>query len=261
VIGAAKTAMSTPTGTQVARDMLSAGVPAVETSPSVVASRDLASMFPLVKREPPMNVSTRVKLVALASLSVCILFLGIAAAAQTRAIAGIQPESPLRLSPGAPVGAASSVSKEHLAFTYVIQNVSGEDVVLYAINWIWEDASGTVVKRGDYTYLWSFDPDKPVLRPGETRALTKDLIPRSAVLKAQIDSVLLADGTAYGPDVSQSRQRFRYMLSATRSTQKRILALLESQGPEKAKDLLRRELAREADERRYFSPKLIISKP
>ena len=183
------------------------------------------------------------------------------APAQTKAIAERQPDSPVRISPAAPTGSPSAVSKDHIAFTCVLENASDEDVVLYAINWIWQDESGTVLTRSTYTYLWFFDPGKPVLKAGEIKTLTKDLIPSGPVLRAQIDSVLLADGVAYGRDESHSRQRFRYLLSATRSTERKILSLLESQGPEKVKDFLRKELAKEAQERNYYNPKLVFPKP
>jgi hypothetical protein len=73
--------------------------------------------------------------------------------------------------------------------------------------------------------------------------------------------VLLADGVAYGRDESRSRQRFRYLLSATRSTERKILSLLDSEGPEKVKEYLRKELAKEAEERRYFNPRVTVPRP
>lgn len=51
------------------------------------------------------------------------------------------------------------------------------------------------------------------------------------------------------------------LLSATRSTERKILSLLESQGPVKVKDFPRKELAKEAQERNYYNPKLIVPKP
>lgn len=72
-----------------------------------------------------------------------------------------------------------------------------------------QDDSGAVLKRGDYTYFWSFDLDKPLLRPREVKNLTKSIVVRGPVLRAQIDSVLLADGIAYGRDESRCRQWFR----------------------------------------------------
>lgn len=201
------------------------------------------------------------KLMHFLGLAVLILPGRQAPAAQTMAVAERQPGSPIRISPAVPAGSQSASSKDHLAFTYSIENVSGRSVVLYAIGWTWQDASGAVIKKGDYTYFWSFDFDKPVLRPGESRTVTKSFVPRGAVLEARIDSVLLSDGSAYGPDESRTRQRFRYMLSATRSTERKILSLLETQGAEKVKEILRKNLAAEAQERKYFETKLIPPQP
>jgi len=208
-----------------------------------------------------MGAWIRRKPLHILGLAVLILPVRQAPAGQTAVVAEGHPGSPIRISPAKPTGVQSVAGKDHLAFTYLIENVSDRNVVLYAINWIWQDASGAVIKKGDYSYFWSFDADKPVLRPGESRSLTKDFLPRGAVLKARVDSVLLSDGSAYGPDESRTRQRFRYMLSATRSTERRILSLLESQGAEKVKEILRRNLAAEVQERKYFETKLIPPMP
>lgn len=70
--------------------------------------------------------------------------------------------------------------------------------------------------------------------------------------------MLLADGTGHGEDISRSQQRFTQVWSTTRSTQEKILGMLEAQGPDRVKELLRKELARMPEEQEHFHSGRIV---
>ena len=190
------------------------------------------------------------------SLTHCILLSLVLLRTPGMTAARIQPEVPVRvivLSPsGTPTEPIPGTTKVPYRYIYKIENTSAQDAMVYAIRWVWEDAEGNTISKGAYTYRWSFDPDTPVLRAGETKTDSYRGLARGPILRAEIDSVLLRDGAIYGTDNSQTLKQFRYMLSATRMAQRQILSLLESKGIEEVKMILRKQLSNEAQEKRYY---------
>jgi len=133
---------------------------------------------------------------------------------------------------------------------------TSQDVVAYALRWAWVDPSGrTAGTRGTCSTRFSFRPDKPAIHGGRLGEASARLVQRGSSVRVAVDLVLLADGSMYGDNECGALETFQDNLTSRLNTEKWILSVLESQGADQAKQLLRAELANEPWYRTLLSPK------
>ena len=123
---------------------------------------------------------------------------------------------------------------------YKLTNLSSKDILFYNISFLGERGA-IVAELGSA----SSPPDQPsVVGAGASTIITRRYIdnPGAARVQAQIDSVVFADGSSYGPDTLKRKAAFvagietRYLLA------QRIVELLDTQGTEATRKYLMRIL-------------------
>lgn len=145
----------------------------------------------------------------------------------------------------APPGIPPQVASRLTSWQVTVKNTGSAPIVAYTVRYIWADGRGKTFRGKGHCSTRMSDPNRPVLAPGQTMKLSNQIVHPSPgkVLDAEVDMVLTADGHAYGRNVCGTLQTFQQSLVAKRAAEEWILNVLNTQGPDKAKELLKADLA------------------
>jgi hypothetical protein len=158
---------------------------------------------------------------------------------------------------GKPTGETLGTGR-HPVFEYTVtlRNATNQPVVCYTLSFSWYDASGALVGGGPIAMRNSGgDWTEPVIPAGGTATTQVGTAQRSSTLKATVDFALLADGTYYGPDHSRTLDKLQEELKGTRATERYVLSLLNTEGPDAVKQFLTSELAQGPQDQKLFHAK------
>lgn len=173
-----------------------------------------------------------------------------------------QPTSPLQIlsvapiTPQPPPGMPADRVPDFKAYTVLLKNLTGQDVILYALQLTSADAAQNAAPRGGkFTARFAAGPGKPALAAGQTKSDVVYLMWGRGELAIRVDVVLLDDGTAYGKNTSRALDDFQENISTRQALEHAILSALQSQGPEAAERLLKEQLAYlDSQVAKYMSP-------
>ena len=155
-----------------------------------------------------------------------------------------------------PTGETDRTGMPELELTITLRNAADHPVVCYALSFSWYDASGALFGGSGMDIRYSADDwTKPLIPAGGTATTQVTMLQRSGTLKATVDFVLLADGTFYGPDRFRTLDMLQKYLHATRSTEKYVLSLLNTEGPDAVKRFLESDLAQGPQDEKLFHAK------
>ncbi|GAB4246933.1 MAG: hypothetical protein Kow00109_23010 [Acidobacteriota bacterium] len=118
---------------------------------------------------------------------------------------------------------------------FLLRNLSPQDIVFFSV--VYVDEKGTITGgrlRGSYP---PYDP--PVLGKGETLELHYRGDARVVEKrKPEIDCVVFADGSTYGPDRLRAGREYVHGVRARYLYAQYLLQVLETEGPEALRELL-----------------------
>lgn len=123
---------------------------------------------------------------------------------------------------------------------FLLRNLSSQDILFYTIAYVNE--RGTIVSEMGRA---SYPPDHPsVVAQGAIENITKRYVDNGGTLNldARIDSVVFADGSSFGPNILHRKEAYAAVVEARYLEAQNILEILETQGPEALRELLRRRL-------------------
>lgn len=121
---------------------------------------------------------------------------------------------------------------------YLLRNLSSQDILLYNIVFVSETG-----KPMAETGRASYPPDQPpAVRAGQSEVVVRRYIDdaRTSKAVAQIDCVLFADGSAYGPDSLRRKAAYVATVETQYLMARHILNLLETKGADGVKEYLTR---------------------
>lgn len=145
----------------------------------------------------------------------------------------------------APPGVPPQVAARLTSWQVTVKNTGSAPIVAYTVRYVWADAHGNAFKGIGHCSTRMSDPNRPVLAPGQSMKLFNQVVRPNPgrVLVAEIDMALTVDGNAYGQNVCGTLRTFQESLVAKRAAEEWILNVLNTQGPDKAKELLKADLA------------------
>jgi hypothetical protein len=124
---------------------------------------------------------------------------------------------------------------------YLLKNLSSQDILSYSIAYL-NERNEIVAEMGRASY----PPDQaPVLTAGADETITRRFVGNTDTsrIQAQIDSVVFADGSTYGPDRLKKKAAYTATVETLYLDAQHILALLDTQGPEAVREFLKRRLS------------------
>jgi hypothetical protein len=96
----------------------------------------------------------------------------------------------------------------------------------------------------------SLDPSRPILAAGQSRSDQSTMLQGADHLAVVADLVLTTDGAIYGANICDELGKYQQALTARRTTERWMLNLLQTQGPDAARSALQKELSNaDADNR------------
>lgn len=145
-----------------------------------------------------------------------------------------------------PARVPADVAAKSIAFQVTVANTTYRGVMAYAIQYVFENASGSQLVKECFSSQ-AYNPGRPRIAPAA--GATLDAIfarrPEATRVRPVIDLVLLDDGTYYGENNCRALDRYQTVLQDRRVLQGVILRYLESHGAERTIEMLRAELARQ----------------
>jgi hypothetical protein len=123
---------------------------------------------------------------------------------------------------------------------YQLTNLSSQDILFYNIAFVGERGK-IVAELGSASYP---PDDPPLLGAGDSKTITRRYIDNAdaAKVQAQIDSVVFADGSSYGPDALKRKAGYVASIETRYLVAQSILELLDTQGAEAVREYLMRIL-------------------
>ncbi len=184
--------------------------------------------------------------------------------AQTKVSTAEQPAAPVQITIGEVDSASSGLSPRLAGKAYVqnytVQNLSSANVLAVTTRWTPTDAEGRSMSGGGCSSHSAVATDRPVLRAGESKMFQQTVTQGPPSAQAEIDLVLLDDGTAFGPNRCRDLDRIQARLDGIKMTHMGMLRVLETQGLLALGDLVRtraEEYRQEGHNRAFMNPKFV----
>ena len=122
---------------------------------------------------------------------------------------------------------------------YVMQNLTSANVLAVTTRWTSKDAEGKPLPGRGCASQSAVTNDLPVLKAGESKTFQKTLAQGAPSAEAEIDLVLLDDGTAFGSNRCHDLGRIQAQLLCIKMTYLGMLRVLETGGPQALEALVR----------------------
>ena len=112
---------------------------------------------------------------------------------------------------------------------YMLKNLSSKDILFYNIAFVGEQ--GTIIADLGGA---SYPPQPPLIKAGATKTIKRLYLDNAGTAKvqAQIDSIVFADGTSYGPDTLKRKAAYVASAETQYLFARSMVDLFTTQGPE-----------------------------